>query len=856
MRSTAILGILAAVTLAASAVAARAAEAGAPPAASAWPGDPPPPVVDRASDPATEMLVAYARGCLLATDGKMAAAVEAFRKAAALAPEAAVIQHRLGLALYAGGNPKAAAEALDRALALDPTDAATLYHRARCAQTLDDAEGAVKFLRSLRSTAAANSPYYLLGSWHLARMAEKAGNVDEAVVCYESLLEGMAEAKAFLPRYPELYQLYRSHPMILRILGELYLKNGRTDKAIEVLRAALSERPGQPELLDLLCRALVARKDFASVRVLAHRIIEAHPEGGAGYQRLADAYRAEGNLAGLIADLQAIRREHPGYVMATFQLAGVYESLGRENDAVAEYRTLVALGDKAPGTVVAATVKLAEVHMKKKQAVEAIADLAAGLDVLKSDAPNASADNQAAETALLVRAGRLLGDIADPEAVYAEGRRLVTGDAKTYGSLLLMGMLAENLKWPNDAAAFYAEAQRLRPRSVVAYSREADLLIGAGRLEEALHTLQAARDAGLSVPLFERQQGQILERLDRPEEAVTAYRRAVEGNPEDRAARILLAGALARGDKLGEAETVLREGLERLGDDADMLCQLAGVYLVQDDVAAAERAVDRARVLDARGVEPRGLMAEIRLRQKRYEEAEKLARDLANEAPTATGVRVILACAMAGRKDFKDAIAEMEALLATDPENLQWRYLLAGFHTEGGDVAGAEEEYLRILSKEPAHVASNNDLGYLWADRGVHLDRAEKMIRLALKAEPKSPAYLDSLGWVLYKRGQMEEAVKALEAAVAEAPEIDAVMWDHLGDAYWRQSRPADAMRAWQKALGIVKTQGDAAEAGELDRLKEKLESSRVGKTPAAVAPLGSAEAAGAEAPPGTEQGP
>ena len=66
----------------------------------------------------------------------------------------------------------------------------------------------------------------------------------------------------------------------------------------------------------------------------------------------------------------------------------------------------------------------------------------------------------------------------------------------------------------------------------------------------------------------------------------------------------------------------------------------------------------------------------------------------------------------------------------------------------------------------PTTPGVNNDLGYLYADQGKNLEKAEAMIRKAVQEEPDNCAYLDSLGWVLFKRGKVKEAVEPLEKAV------------------------------------------------------------------------------------------
>jgi tetratricopeptide (TPR) repeat protein len=96
---------------------------------------------------------------------------------------------------------------------------------------------------------------------------------------------------------------------------------------------------------------------------------------------------------------------------------------------------------------------------------------------------------------------------------------------------------------------------------------------------------------------------------------------------------------------------------------------------------------------------------------------------------------------------------------------------------------------------------------------------------------------MDSLGWVLYKRGLFADAVKVLEGAAQKAPSMDPVLWDHLGDAYWKANRHADAIKAWQQAAKLISDAGPEAKADEAKRVEEKVKKSQAGGDPP-VAPV------------------
>ena len=131
------------------------------------------------------------------------------------------------------------------------------------------------------------------------------------------------------------------------------------------------------------------------------------------------------------------------------------------------------------------------------------------------------------------------------------------------------------------------------------------------------------------------------------------------------------------------------------------------------------------------------------------------------------------------------------------------RLVLSNLCVLSDDLPRAEEWLEQVLDEFPDHVGALNDLGYLWADQKKRLQHALKMIRRAVEAEPENVAYRDSLGWIFYRLGRYAEAVAELEKAAAgdgDRPP-DAVILDHLGDAYLASNRPGKAKDAWQRAV-------------------------------------------------------
>lgn len=114
----------------------------------------------------------------------------------------------------------------------------------------------------------------------------------------------------------------------------------------------------------------------------------------------------------------------------------------------------------------------------------------------------------------------------------------------------------------------------------------------------------------------------------------------------------------------------------------------------------------------------------------------------------------------------------------------------------------AEADLQRALELEPDQPLVLNYLGYSWADQGVRLDEARKMIERAVEQRPNDGYIIDSLGWVLHRAGRFAEAVGHLERAVELLPG-DPIINDHLGDAYWSVGRYDEARFQWLRSQGL-----------------------------------------------------
>ena len=182
------------------------------------------------------------------------------------------------------------------------------------------------------------------------------------------------------------------------------------------------------------------------------------------------------------------------------------------------------------------------------------------------------------------------------------------------------------------------------------------------------------------------------------------------------------------------------------------------------------------------------------------------ARALADEAPRRYEPLMQLGTIHRMGEDWEAAIEAYDEAIARvpTPEREHWRlfYFRGIAHERAKHWDAAEADFQQALALEPEQPFVLNYLGYSWVEQGRNLAEAKAMIKRAVAREYDNGAIVDSLGWVLYRIGEYEEAVGELERAVQLEPQ-DPVINDHLGDAYWMVGRKVEAQFQWKRVLNL-----------------------------------------------------
>jgi tetratricopeptide (TPR) repeat protein len=308
--------------------------------------------------------------------------------------------------------------------------------------------------------------------------------------------------------------------------------------------------------------------------------------------------------------------------------------------------------------------------------------------------------------------------------------------------------------------------------------------------------------------------------------------RFVAENPKDQGLRMLYAQMLVDEKDYARARNVFELMVEETPEEPDVLFALGILSLQLEDLSAARDYFTR---LDATG-ERRGeaayylgqveelaedfeaavswynkvegehaldakvRVARLRARQGDLDQARQLVQQLRDQLPDdAVPLYMVEAEILAEMERDRDAMAIYDAALAAYPDNVDLLYARA-LHAVGMRRLDILERDLRaILAIQPDHADALNALGYTLADQTDRYEEALALIQRALALKPEDPAVLDSMGWVQYRLGNLDEAAHYLAKALELLP--DGEIAAHLGEVLWAMGKRDEAWKVWEGAL-------------------------------------------------------
>ncbi len=438
----------------------------------------------------------------------------------------------------------------------------------------------------------------------------------------------------------------------------------------------------------------------------------------------------------------------------------------------------------------------------------------------------------ASPQALQMLAGLLVGARKVDEAEPYLARLLASdGTAAANGFLQLGRLLAgnpdkqANLRVVRSLAAKYPDlpqAHLALAQAALAANDE------AGALAETRRAAQL--QPGWEAPaIFE---AQILQRKS-PAQAGKALAGFLDQYPKAREARLSYARLLVAERKLPEARAEFDKLLAAHPTDSDVIYAVGLLAAQLKDYATAE--TNLKRLLDLGFRDPNGVrftLGQVAEEQKNWKAATdwylsiqrgehylpsrlRAASVMAKEGKLAEAREFLHTVNVSGEERIQLLIAEAQLLreanqhreafellgkaLEAQPEQpeLLYEHALTAEKLERFEVL--EGSLRKLIQLKPDHAHAYNALGYSFAERNLRLPEARKLIERALELAPEDYYIVDSLGWVLYRMGDLNGAAEQLRHAYLGRP--DGEIGAHLGEVLWMMGERAEAERIWQDAL-------------------------------------------------------
>lgn len=309
----------------------------------------------------------------------------------------------------------------------------------------------------------------------------------------------------------------------------------------------------------------------------------------------------------------------------------------------------------------------------------------------------------------------------------------------------------------------------------------------------------------------------------RPADAKAQIKAITSESPEFPEAWAVLANLQLQDKEYDEAEQSITQfaALQpRLPDGVARKAGQAQLYLLQADLAEKRKRYDEADaylqlIPDAPNLlSVQARRADLLARQGKIREARAIIRAVPAEGPNQQRLKQIAEIQLLRDANLPQEAYALQARLQTQfPDDIELAYDTALMAERAGKTHEMERLLRSIIERKPDFQHAYNALGYSYADRNIKLEEAQALIQKALDMTPGDPFITDSLAWVHFRRGHLDEAEKLLEQAYETRQ--DAEIAAHLGEVLWAQNKRDRALKVWREGL-----QTDDSNATLLETLK------------------------------------
>lgn len=384
------------------------------------------------------------------------------------------------------------------------------------------------------------------------------------------------------------------------------------------------------------------------------------------------------------------------------------------------------------------------------------------------------------------------------QAALALMQKLVAQYPKQAGAYQAQSLLALSFNQPQLAESAARSALALTPKSKEASLLLVGALVKKGDIDAADQVMDGLLRDNPDADTLRLGYARLLIDADQRERARVLLEKILKRDPKDADALYTLGTLTLDERKIDEAQAYF-ERLAQMADhraDAEyFLGRIAELRHQPQQALEHYEKVDRgAQALDAE-VRRAAMLGKL----GRLDEARTLMEELREQYPPLSE-RFLLAEGeiLLDAGAYDQALKLYDQALQQQPDDDDLRYSRSLVYERMNRIADAEADLRAILQKSPDDARALNALGYTLAVHTDRLDEADRLVSQALAQTPDDPAVIDSMGWVRFREGRLQEALSLLQKAYAQFadPEVAA----HLCEVLWNLGQKDEARALWTKA--------------------------------------------------------
>lgn len=549
------------------------------------------------------------------------------------------------------------------------------------------------------------------------------------------------------------------------------LQQHRSDEAVAIMESLVDRAPGDPKPLAWLA--------------VVYRLAERADDARRTYERLIDTDHEAADAYVEYADFL--------YGMKAFEDAAKILERGTRH-AKEPVRVYHALGRFHRERMTATSNEVAAAH-HRAQAIDAYAS------GMREDSDNLEIQQELGGLYILD------DDLDNALKLFRRIEKRLANDMATRRSHALSFVTTED---PLDAIAALLAIQADPPDGPQIPYYLGELYHVADDREKSAASFHAATEVTRKDPIpFIRL---ALVHLDEnPEEALATLKRGLVRMPKHPQLTEMIAYAYLNLEKAEESLPWFATAEERLGEKA------AGRFFYSYGMAAyLAGEPDTAIRCLSRAMDVNVIMLQLFMRDLLADEDPDLEAIIvfferfAEAAPESPVVQVNLGILKSYDEQYEEAVTHFARALdlahthsrSTQIIDDNFYFAYAAAQERTGNYEQAETSFYLALELNPDHANAHNYLAYMWAERGLNLDRAMEHVTTALEIAPDSGAFLDTLGWIHYMKGDYEQALQDIQRANVQEPD-DHTIIEHLGDTLAKLDRTDEAIEHWNRALAL-----------------------------------------------------